>query len=119
MTAGIAVILGATGRNFGAGMTNGVAFVLDEEGLFERRTNQDDVGVERVTSDDDAGVLRSIVQRHFEATGSARAEEILERWDHYLPMFWKVVPHPARGKQQSTVLAAKVQAPRSGIAPRG
>ena len=73
----------------------------------------------RKTSDDDAGVLRSIVQRHFEATGSARAEEILERWDHYLPMFWKVVPHPARGKQQSTVLAAKVQAPRSGIAPRG
>jgi glutamate synthase (NADPH/NADH) large chain/glutamate synthase (ferredoxin) len=118
MTAGIAVILGSTGRNFGAGMTNGVAFVLDEEAQFERRYNADDVGIERVTSDDDAEVLRSIVQRHFEATGSARAGEVLRRWDHYLPMFWKVVPHPARGKQQSTVLAAKVQTPRSGIAPR-
>jgi glutamate synthase (ferredoxin) len=119
MTAGIAVILGETGRNFGAGMTNGVAFVLDEEGLFERRTNRDDIGVERVTSDDDAEVLRSIVQRHLDATASARADEVLRRWDHYLPLFWKVVPHPARGKQQSTVLAAKSQAPRSGIAPRG
>jgi glutamate synthase (NADPH/NADH) large chain/glutamate synthase (ferredoxin) len=118
MTAGIAVILGETGRNFGAGMTNGVAFVLDEEGLFERRTNRDDVGIERVASDDDAEVLRSIVQRHFDATASARADEVLRLWDHYLPMSWKVVPHPARGKQQSTVLAAKAQAPRSGISPR-
>src|SRR5207245_8113010 len=48
MTAGIAVILGQTGRNFGAGMTNGVAFVLDETATFERRYNGDDVGVERV-----------------------------------------------------------------------
>jgi glutamate synthase (ferredoxin) len=118
MTAGIAVILGATGRNFGAGMTNGVAFVLDEEGQFERRTNREDVGIERVVSDDDAEVLRSVVQRHFDATGSARAEDILGGWERYLKMFWKVVPHPARGKQQSTVLAAKAQAPRPGIAPR-
>jgi glutamate synthase (ferredoxin) len=115
MTAGIAVILGETGRNFGAGMTNGVAFVYDEADVFSRRYNAVDVGIERVESDDDAEVVRSIVQRHFEATGSRRAHELLSQWESARSRFWKVVPHPARGKQQTTVLAVKAQTPRAGV----
>jgi glutamate synthase domain-containing protein 3 len=88
-------------------MTNGVAFVLDEGNQFERRHNAEDIGIERLSGEDDDAVLRSIVQRHAETTGSPRAFEILNRWGHYQPMFWKVVPHPARGKQQMTVLAAR------------
>src|SRR5205814_2333312 len=83
--AGTAVILGETGRSFGAGMTNGTAFVLDEAGGFERRHNAADVGIERIESEDDVEVLRAIVQRHGEATGSARAADVLARWEHYLP----------------------------------
>jgi glutamate synthase domain-containing protein 3 len=113
MTAGIAVILGETGRNFGAGMTNGVAYVYDDAEVFARRYNAVDVGIERVDSDDDGEVLRSIVQRYFEATGSRRAHQLLTTWETSRSRFWKVVPHPARGKPQTTVLAAKASAPRT------
>ena len=109
MTAGIAVILGETGRNFGAGMSNGLAYVLDEGDQFSRRYNPDLVGIERVTDADDAMVLRTIVERHASETKSPRARDILARWESFLPRFWKVVPHPARGKQQTTVLAAPAQ----------
>jgi glutamate synthase domain-containing protein 3 len=118
MTAGIAVILGETGRNFGAGMTNGVAYVYDEADVFARRYNAADVGIERVESEDDAEVICSIVQRHFEVTGSRRAHELLSNWDASRARFWKVVPHPARGKQQTTVLSVKAQAPRGSGSPR-
>ncbi|TAK20165.1 MAG: glutamate synthase large subunit [Chloroflexota bacterium] len=116
MTAGITVILGETGRNFGAGMSNGIAFVLDEEDQFPRRYNPDMVGIERVTNEDDAEVLRTIVNRHREETCSPRAAAILAEWERYLPMFWKVVPHPSKGKQQTTVLAVRASqraAPRA------
>jgi glutamate synthase domain-containing protein 3 len=118
MTAGIAVILGETGRNFGAGMTNGIAYVYDDAGAFERRYNAVDVGIEPMTSDDDAEVVNSIVQRHFEVTGSRRAHEVLAAWETSRGKFWKVVPHPARGKQQTTVLSVKAHAPRPIVTPR-
>jgi glutamate synthase domain-containing protein 3 len=122
MTAGIAVILGQTGRNFGAGMTNGIAYVLDDSNQFEQRYNPDLVGIERIETDEDAEVLRTIVQRHADETGSPRARGILAEWERYLPMFWKVCPHPAKGKQQTTVLAVKAR-DRAGVqapsAPRG
>ncbi|HEY3080309.1 MAG TPA: glutamate synthase large subunit [Chloroflexota bacterium] len=122
MTAGIAVILGETGRNFGAGMSNGIAYVLDQGEQFGQRYNPDLVGIERIENDEDAEVLRTIVQRHADETGSPRAIEILAEWERYLPMFWKVVPHPAKGKQQTTVLAVKAR-DRAGApspsAPRG
>jgi glutamate synthase (NADPH/NADH) large chain/glutamate synthase (ferredoxin) len=118
MTAGIAVILGQTGRNFGAGMTNGIAYVLDECGQFKQRYNPDLVGIERVETDEDTEVLRTIVQRHADETGSPRARAVLAEWERYLPMFWKVVPHPAKGKQQTTVLAAKARERAGAPAPR-
>jgi glutamate synthase domain-containing protein 3 len=92
MTDGVVVILGATGRNFGAGMSNGVAFVLDEAGDFRTRVNQELVGLEQVTAAEDVELLEALIQRHGELTGSARAAQILRDWRHYLPQFWKVAP---------------------------
>jgi glutamate synthase domain-containing protein 3 len=93
MTEGVVVILGETGRNFGAGMSNGVAYVLDEARDFPKKVNPELVGLAQVTGAADIELLESMIRRHFEVTGSARAWEILERWDAYLPLFWKVAPH--------------------------
>ena len=92
MTEGVVVILGRTGRNFGAGMSNGVAFVLDEEGDFRTRVNGELVGLGQVTEPEDIELLEALISRHRELTGSARAAEILANWRRYLPKFWKVAP---------------------------
>jgi glutamate synthase domain-containing protein 3 len=73
MTDGVVVILGDTGRNFGAGMSNGVAFVLDERGDFRSRVNQELVGLEQVTNPEDIELLEALIRRHQEVTGSVRA----------------------------------------------
>ncbi|MFQ5846566.1 MAG: glutamate synthase large subunit [Candidatus Methylomirabilales bacterium] len=101
MTAGCVVVLGGTGRNFGAGMTNGVAYVLDEDGTFPQRYNPELVGIERVERAEDAEELRALVLRHLEVTKSDRSREILERWDHYLCLFWKILPHAVRQKDRA------------------
>ena len=93
MTAGTVVVLGRTGRNFGAGMTNGVAYVLDEDGSFGERCHAEFVGLERLTEPEDQERVQSLIQKHVELTGSPRGREILDRWSAYLPSFWKVVPH--------------------------
>ncbi len=91
MTGGAVVVLGATGRNFGAGMTGGVAFVFDQENIFLLRLNMELVRAERLASDDDARVI-DWIRRHVEATESAWARGILERWDETRQNFWKIVP---------------------------
>ena len=80
-------------------MTNGVAFVLDEEGRFHHRYNPELVTIERVADAGDIAVLRELVALHWERTGSPRAAEILARWEEFLPLFWKVRP---RGVEKST-----------------
>ncbi len=92
MTDGVVVILGDTGRNFGAGMSNGVAFVLDERGDFRSRVNQELVGLEQVTNPEDIELLEALIRRHHEVTGSVRAAETLRHWRLMLPKFWKVAP---------------------------
>ena len=92
MTDGVIVILGRTGRNFGAGMSDGIAYVLDEEGDFRTRVNQELVGLEQVTTPDAINLLEMLVRRHLEMTGSPRARHVLNEWRQYLPKFWKVVP---------------------------
>ena len=92
MTGGVAVVLGKTGRNFGAGMSGGVAYVLDEQALFEGRLNGGMVGAERLTAQVDKDLLRALVARHAALTGSVRATELLGRWDAALPLFWTVGP---------------------------
>ena len=93
MTGGVVAVLGETGRNFAAGMSGGVAFVLDEEGRFETLCNKDMVGLEAVESEEDEALLREMVEKHLEWTGSERARRVLNEWDDLLPKFVKVMPH--------------------------
>ncbi|MDR3494831.1 MAG: glutamate synthase-related protein, partial [Ancalomicrobiaceae bacterium] len=120
MTGGIVVVLGATGRNFGAGMSGGIAYVLDEDGSFKKRVNHAMVDLEPVPEEDmlmerlhhqggdldfkgkvdisgdmtrhDDERLYQLVSNHFHWTGSGKAKTILENWDVYRPKFVKVMP---------------------------
>jgi glutamate synthase domain-containing protein 2/glutamate synthase domain-containing protein 3 len=92
MTGGIVVILGKTGRNFAAGMSGGIAYVWDEAGDFKTRCNMGMVDLEKVTEPDEVVILRNLVQKHADATGSTVAQNILKNWDQSLPKFVKVFP---------------------------
>jgi glutamate synthase (NADPH/NADH) large chain len=91
MTGGRVVVLGPTGRNFGAGMSGGVAFVYDEHGDFADRVNYDMVQLEEM-SEADLTWLHDTVQRHQELTGSAVAGSILRSWEYEVSKFRKVMP---------------------------
>nr|WP_136688092.1 glutamate synthase large subunit [Halorhabdus amylolytica] len=91
MTGGVAVILGETGKNFGAGMSGGEAYVLDEAGDFEDRVNTDMVHLEEL-DERDREMVRRMVQNHARYTDSDRATEILDNWEEYVPQFVKVMP---------------------------
>ncbi|MBF0166615.1 MAG: glutamate synthase large subunit [Alphaproteobacteria bacterium] len=120
MTGGVVVVLGRTGRNFAAGMSGGIAYVLDEEGDFDQRCNLAMVDLEPVKAESDAlesldhqgndleahgrvdimsdmsrhdsQRLHQIIENHHRYTGSKRAHDILLNWVHYLPKFKKVMP---------------------------
>jgi glutamate synthase (ferredoxin) len=93
MTKGLVVVLGRTGRNFAAGMTGGFAYVLDEFGEFSNvLCNQASVDLEAVT-DGDLDVVRNLIVKHVEATGSPRGQWILENWANMASKFVKVFPH--------------------------
>jgi glutamate synthase (NADPH) large chain len=91
MTGGTVVILGSTGRNFAAGMSGGIAYVLDEKGAFAGNCNTEMVALEKL-DDQDIATLREMVTNHKERTGSSRAAAILADWSGYLPKFIKVMP---------------------------
>jgi glutamate synthase (NADPH/NADH) large chain/glutamate synthase (ferredoxin) len=94
MTRGTIVVLGPTGKNFGAGMSGGLAYVLDEDAGFQKRYNPGMVNLERISGAEDGKVLQAIIYQHLEATESKKAKEILAQWDTYSKKFWKVIPHP-------------------------
>jgi glutamate synthase (NADPH/NADH) large chain len=106
MTGGTVVVLGQTGLNFAAGMSGGVAYVLDEDGLFAKRCNMSMVSLEKVHHIDampadavhhmgqpDEITLKSLIEKHAAYTGSPRAKTILENWDEYRAKFVKVMPN--------------------------
>ncbi len=95
MTGGTVLVLGDTGRNFGAGMTNGVAYVLDETGEFPTQLNDELVQASRLMDAEELALVFELVREHFEKTGSRRAEAILDLWDVYRGQFWKVAPRQA------------------------
>jgi glutamate synthase domain-containing protein 3 len=92
MTGGRAVILGPTGLNFAAGMSGGIAYVLDEAGDFETHLNPLAAVDLDPLGEDDVEYLQNILRKHFDYTRSGRAEEILRKWDTYAPKFVKVFP---------------------------
>jgi glutamate synthase (NADPH/NADH) large chain len=94
MTRGLVVVLGNAGRNFAAGMTGGVAFVLDTSGDFATvKCNRREVDLESVTDPEDVALLQRLIERHSDYTGSPQARWILDNWDEMLPKFIKVFPH--------------------------
>ena len=95
MTGGHVVVLGRTGRNFAAGMSGGIAYVLDEDGGFSGRCNHELVDLEELDAADDA-LVRSLVEEHLERTGSVVAERLLASWDETVPRFVKVMPRDYR-----------------------
>ncbi len=97
MTGGTVVVLGPTGYNFGAGMTGGVAYVLDEAGTLPRRYNKQLVQLDLLHGDDEARA-RALIEQHHALTGSPRAAAILADWGRYLPQFVRVMPREAVAK---------------------
>ena len=92
MTGGVVVVLGQTGRNFGAGMTGGVAYVYDNHDMLTTRANQQLVSLRRVERPEDQAELKALLERHLERTASPRARAILADWENQLPIFWRVAP---------------------------
>jgi len=92
MTGGTVVVLGQTGRNFAAGMSGGVAYVIDEAGDFSSRCNKQMVGLENLEDKQEIDEVRQLIQRHADYTKSPRALHILASWAQYLPKFVKVMP---------------------------
>jgi glutamate synthase domain-containing protein 2/glutamate synthase domain-containing protein 1/glutamate synthase domain-containing protein 3 len=92
MTGGTVVVLGQTGCNFGAGMSGGLAYVLDEMQLFDTLCNLDMVELETVWQERDKAILYDLIERHLEWTGSDRARHILKAWPDMVGRFVKVIP---------------------------
>jgi glutamate synthase (NADPH/NADH) large chain/glutamate synthase (ferredoxin) len=94
MTGGIVAVLGRTGRNFGAGMSNGVAFAIDEDGTFHRRVNHDLVHIEEL-DELDCELLKRLIREHEEKTASPRARTMLVGWNEFLPLLRRITPRGA------------------------
>ncbi len=92
MTGGRVVVLGSTGRNFGAGMSGGIAYVLDEAGDFPRRCNQEMVYLERLDDEAEIKEVEAMIRQHAEYTNSKLAWRILSDWDNKISKFVKVMP---------------------------
>ena len=92
MTGGKAIVLGLTGRNFAAGMSGGIAYVLDEAGDFATRCNTEMVDLEQLTDPEEIRDLKELIQRHIDYTESKRGLKLLADWDHAVTQFVKVMP---------------------------
>ena len=110
MTGGTVVVLGATGRNFAAGMSGGVAYVLNDAGDFAQRCNGQMVGLEKIETDQEASELRRLIERHIEFTGSEKARGILADWGQVRNRFVKVMP-----KDYKRVLTSLQKARDAGL----
>ena len=92
MTGGVAVIIGPTGKNFAAGMSGGIAYVLDENNSLYRNLNKEMVLMESIEHKSDREELKKLLENHAKYTGSAKAKLILDNFDEYLPKFKKIIP---------------------------
>ncbi|MCK5759485.1 MAG: glutamate synthase large subunit, partial [Clostridiales bacterium] len=92
MTGGRVVVLGKVGRNFAAGMSGGIAYVYDEDGTFKKSVNKEMVLLERLSKNDEADMVRSMIKKHYKYTDSSLAERLLDRWEDTLERVVKVIP---------------------------
>jgi glutamate synthase domain-containing protein 3 len=95
MTGGYVVVLGETGLNFAAGMSGGLAYVLNEDGRFASRCNPEMVDLEPMDSEDEQRV-RELIEKHRKYTGSSKAARVLDAWERHRPLFVKVFPRDYR-----------------------
>jgi glutamate synthase (NADPH) large chain len=110
MTGGRVIILGDTGRNFAAGMSGGVAYVLDERGDFAKNVNGQMVGIEKIETSAEAAEVRAQIETHVAYTKSARGRLVLEAWPQLMPKFVKILP-----KDYKRVLACMARAHAQGL----
>jgi glutamate synthase (ferredoxin) len=92
MTGGKVVILGSTGRNIGAGMTGGIAFILDENNDLINKVNKEIVSIHQITSSKQEEILLKIIREYQEKTNSLKAAKIIDNWSHFKSIFKLIVP---------------------------
>ena len=92
MTGGVVVMLGSVGRNVGAGMTGGLGYFYDADGSFESMVNNEIVKIKRISTSEGEAQLKAMIDRHYQLTGSEKADEILNNWDDAKDKFWQVYP---------------------------
>jgi len=112
MTGGRVVVLGRAGRNFAAGMSGGIAYVLDRAGDFRQRCNMGMVDVSALADAEDIQLVRDLIAKHIAATGSTYARAILDEWTALQPKFVKIMP-----KDYKRVLLAEAKAKAEGREP--
>lgn len=111
MTGGRVVVIGKTGRNFAAGMSGGIAYIWDRSKDANKYINHEMVDVEYLIKEEDVTEVHDLIQKHFEYTGSKRAEHILERWEKEKEHFWKIIPgeyKKALARMEKEAIAKKV-----------
>lgn len=106
MTGGRVAVLGRTGKNFAAGMSGGIAYVLDEHSELYKHINKSMISIEKVDNKYDQKELKGMIEDHVRETGSKRGKEILEHFKEYLPMFKKIIPNDYR---KMLLLSAKYE----------
>ncbi|MEX0906547.1 MAG: glutamate synthase large subunit [Balneolaceae bacterium] len=92
MTGGRVVVLGSTGRNFAAGMSGGIAYVLDQEDIFEHSCNTDMVHLERLEDEEEVLEVKQMIRKHCDYTDSNMGWKVLAKWEEMIPKFVKVMP---------------------------
>jgi glutamate synthase (ferredoxin) len=119
MTGGVVVMLGSVGRNVGAGMTGGLGYFYDADGTFQDKVNREIVKVQRVLTTQGEAQLRTMIDRHYQLTGSERADEILSNWDEEKDKFWQIYP-PSEAKTPAVAMETRIGDLRvSASAPDG
>jgi glutamate synthase domain-containing protein 2/glutamate synthase domain-containing protein 1/glutamate synthase domain-containing protein 3 len=111
MTNGQVIVLGETGKNFAAGMSGGMAYVLDRDGAFEKRCNKAMVTLQRLSGVEEINALKGVIYKHLELTESTQAKEILGDWARYEALFWKVAPQPPATPTPAAAAATGVVVP--------
>ena len=110
MTGGRVVVLGKTGKNFAAGMSGGIAYVLDVDNVLYKNLNKAMISIEKVENKYDKKELRDLIEAHVEATGSKLGAKVLADFDYYLPHFKKLIPNEYK---KMITLSAKLEEKRS------